>query len=682
MGKNLHNWEIMELTHFLYPVNVYKKRFAEKRRNMKKWLAVLIAVVICIAFAPVFLLYTWPDTGSAFLLYDSTDQTQGWQAYTNEAGTIKPLTFLDGQYGDLDYEGQTLYHSRVLTEELPEAILELQPVAQSVSIFLDGDLLYTDCPQADNRIGFLHLDPTGVDRQESIFVSLPPTYSGKTLTIAQSTVSETQLPQLQIMACPVKMLTMAGYQRNTIAQAMRTAYPAALFAALAAGLLILFVIQAVRRQWNVSLVFLALFFLALMATVLVSAPFQIRYLPYIGLDYLGISELLAVTAMLLFLGARSKRPFRLPIMTAAAVQGTVLLFCSLIDLGWLAVDDPNGLLMFLPREISVLAMAAALVLAVMEWRRGSPFFRLFCKTMLLLAGGYVVFTLLSPLYLPGYLQKVAGLLYGAVVDLIPNFPLLFFRGLLIIPALVATLFDIFQREVQKTTELSVLTLKNELAEESLRNMQENAGSLRQWRHDFLHHLTMLEELHRSGDWERFDGYLSHLTKEMKAIPPLQYTQHPVVNAILSTELSRAQKAGVEVEVQVGLPDRISIADSDLCSLLMNMLDNAREACERMSPGLRRWIRVKLYIRGNYLCVAVENSTNGQTKQNPDTHSYETSKEDKTSHGYGLKSMEAVARRYSSKLFIECTADTFSVSSALLLPSPCNQNTGEKTAAPL
>ena len=62
-----------------------------------------------------------------------------------------------GGFNRLEEPGQTFYFSRVLTENLDSPILRLETADRTFAVFLDGALLYTDCPELDNRIGCLRL---------------------------------------------------------------------------------------------------------------------------------------------------------------------------------------------------------------------------------------------------------------------------------------------------------------------------------------------------------------------------------------------------------------------------------------------------------------------------------------------------------------------------------------------
>ena len=87
----------------------------------------------------------------------------------------------------MDNVGQTFYFLREMTEELDSPTLRIDVSNRSISVFLDDTLIYADCPDADNRIGYLELPRLEFDKSESVVVSIPFDYVGHTLTITQST---------------------------------------------------------------------------------------------------------------------------------------------------------------------------------------------------------------------------------------------------------------------------------------------------------------------------------------------------------------------------------------------------------------------------------------------------------------------------------------------------------------
>lgn len=171
---------------------------------MKKWAcfgaAALLALTLCAMSGALLLACMRPMEDRAYDLslvwageaipegwvYDQ----KGWTVFTQEGDTVKELAPDGlGGFSGLDEFGQTFYFSRILTEKVDSPILRLGTADRSFAVFLDGDLLYTDCPELDNRIGYLRLPVSEWYREEPVLVTLPRNYAGKTLTIAQSTDS-------------------------------------------------------------------------------------------------------------------------------------------------------------------------------------------------------------------------------------------------------------------------------------------------------------------------------------------------------------------------------------------------------------------------------------------------------------------------------------------------------------
>ena len=133
---------------------------------------------------------------------------KGWQVFVQEGDMPVALTAdgFGGFSGDV-HPGQTFYFSRVLDEDLDsDPILQLNAYGENVAVFLDGMLIYTDCPEQDNRIGHLALPQRDQLRSAALTVSLPGDCAGKTLTIAQSTGLDWEMPKVWpvpvLLTCP------------------------------------------------------------------------------------------------------------------------------------------------------------------------------------------------------------------------------------------------------------------------------------------------------------------------------------------------------------------------------------------------------------------------------------------------------------------------------------------------
>ena len=207
--------------------------------------------------------------------------------------------------------------------------------------------------------------------------------------------------------------------------------------------------------------------------------------------------------------------------------------------------------------------------------------------------------------------------------------------------------------VRSDMELETMQYQKSYYQE-LENSQE---TVRRMRHDMKNHLGVAAMLLKDGHYEKAEEYLSGLNQEFAARTKT-YCSDPVVNAVLNAKMQRAQEAGITCEYQVDLKEPLPIEDIDLCALFANTLDNAIEACMKISETDRRRIVLKARcVNGNF-SFEIEN-----TKENAVTEkkgNFETDKEDRHSHGIGLRSVRQIVQKYNGEIRIDYTAEIFRV----------------------
>ena len=220
-------------------------------------------------------------------------------------------------------------------------------------------------------------------------------------------------------------------------------------------------------------------------------------------------------------------------------------------------------------------------------------------------------------------------------------------------------------EAQAQGELELLETRNRLAWENLRILQESSSALAQARHDILGNLGILQTLSQRGDYKRLDEYLSRLTRQTGEIVPLKISNHPIINAILTRGIERARSAEVELRLHIDLPDSLPFPDEDLSAFLMNLLDNALDAASLIPPGQPKWVEITMHIRGSYLFIEGQNTFAHIPEPDKEGGRFRSHKG--AGHGYGLKIMENIARRYQSELQAEAGDGVFVARTALLMP---------------
>ena len=107
----------------------------------------------------------------------------------------------------------------------------------------------------------------------------------------------------------------------------------------------------------------------------------------------------------------------------------------------------------------------------------------------------------------------------------------------------------------------------------------------------------------------------------------------------------------------------SVEEIDLCSLFGNLLDNAIEACTKIDEGKPRSVAMKAYSKGGYQVVRVEN-TYSPAHLNKDF--LKTSKSDGKNHGFGMKVIDKISKKYGGEVRTEITDEKVNITVYLSL----------------
>lgn len=192
------------------------------------------------------------------------------------------------------------------------------------------------------------------------------------------------------------------------------------------------------------------------------------------------------------------------------------------------------------------------------------------------------------------------------------------------------------QQIQKNLDIQLGQAIREIHE-----LQESQALARQYRHDLRHHLQYLSTCIQNGQEEQAQNYISKIYEEIEAQKVKHYCENEAANLILSAFVGRAEKAGIAMKVQGVLPAVIKIADSDLCVLLSNALENALHACEPFTDaGKTCIIDVQLFERTDKIFLQVKNPCSEEIRFEKGIPV-----SDRPGHGIGVQSICAIVQRY-------------------------------------
>lgn len=168
--------------------------------------------------------------------------------------------------------------------------------------------------------------------------------------------------------------------------------------------------------------------------------------------------------------------------------------------------------------------------------------------------------------------------------------------------------------------------------------------MRGWRHDYHNHLQVMKADLAAGHLDKLSAYLDDLERDLDRVDTYVKSGNLMVDAILNSKLSLAEKGGVGVTCKAVVPESLTVDDVDLCVILGNLLDNALESCEKL-PASERWLRVYLAARGAQLYVSIQNSA----VEDPSFNARNYISEKRGNHGLGMKRVAAVVDKYEGFL---------------------------------
>lgn len=573
---------------------------------------------------------------------------KGWSVFTQQGDTpvlLNPDGF--GGFGGDIQPGQTFYFSRVLKENLTGApILQLNTYEENVAVFLDGQLIYTTCPEQEGRIGYLTLTCRQEPSTAVLTVSLPGDCQGKTLTIAQSTASAWDMPK--VWPVTVSLIFQDVYESELLAEILRTTVPTVALLLGSLALMLLFLGQLRHNNRDLGLLFEALSLLLWMAVILLQSSFLRSYAGLTPVDWVELCKGLSLTALLAFLTSRAGR-FRRGFWVLTGLAGLSCLLCPWLDLRYEALtsDYLTFLRFTLPQMTQFFGLCTILVCAWVCWRKEQRFYTFFAPISLIA----VCLLLLAAAAKEGKLlvqQLVLAVRYQT-----PAYFLWPLNLGTLAASILALGLELWEQELERRARARLISEHSELAMshyESLRAQNEHVMMLL---HDMNKHFTMLRQM--TGE-DRTRRYLDELLRQNEKIRPVIQSGNDMLDVILNGKLTQAINAGVRIElVRIHAPKKLPLTDTELCSLMMNLMDNA-VAGVLDSHAQEPFIKLDMHTKNSFFVFFLENSARKQKEK----------KKPMPEHGLGLKIVGQIVERCNGLLETEQDEKSYRVTLALPL----------------
>lgn len=210
----------------------------------------------------------------------------------------------------------------------------------------------------------------------------------------------------------------------------------------------------------------------------------------------------------------------------------------------------------------------------------------------------------------------------------------YFGGLALLFAYQSQLCDLLS---QRETDAFRNMLQNQY--ENYKMRQESIDIINQKYHDLKHQIAVL----RTQNGEQRNTVLDSMEQEIKAYEAQNDTGNKVLDTVLTGKslTCRAQNIQITCVADGSAIDFMDVMD--ISNLFGNALDNAIESVIKITEPERRLIHVSVAKQKGFATIRVENCYDGTLNFRAGLP--QTTKRDGRYHGFGLKSIQATARKY-------------------------------------
>ncbi len=352
----------------------------------------------------------------------------------------------------------------------------------------------------------------------------------------------------------------------------------------------------------------------------------------------------------------------------------ILLFCELITcvmylVGTFASDDsPLSLLKNVGCSIIFLVVFVALfIFSAIEYKDGNSELESLVKLEVLVLVGSALVVLFSLVFKTEYyilLKKAfSGLIYSYDINPVRELLLQDILVLSVVGDICIKYAKIFlvKREVRRTLET-----ESALSKEYALSLRSRVDEVRTIKHDIKNHIGLLKMYHSQGDYEKLGEYLSQLEGGITELRPLTYSKNRLIDYILMSYSEKFREESLEFSAMAAVGDELPLSDSELCSLITNMLSNAFEACKNSKEeNGGGYVSFKMTVSKSKVQIKCENSCDKRKNIPPTNNALETEKPNRSaSHGYGMSIIKNICEKHGGAVLFSAEDGVFYLSAVL------------------
>ena len=216
-------------------------------------------------------------------------------------------------------------------------------------------------------------------------------------------------------------------------------------------------------------------------------------------------------------------------------------------------------------------------------------------------------------------------------------------SILLINIILFVLYESLSRQAKNNLQMQANLQRYDMLISHYEEIKSIYDEIRGFWHDYHNHLQVVNGYLELQQYEKLKKYLHEIEDSMGGIEMRVNSGNMLIDAIVSSKLLLIKNQNISVSVNIYVPPVLSISDIDMCILLGNLLDNAIEACQRMTgSSAKRFIEIDLKTIKGQLHITVRNSTNGILRM---VGSHFLSDKRGKYHGIGIRNIDEITNKY-------------------------------------
>ena len=208
-------------------------------------------------------------------------------------------------------------------------------------------------------------------------------------------------------------------------------------------------------------------------------------------------------------------------------------------------------------------------------------------------------------------------------------------------------FDQYATSIESDNIKNMEIFQRKLLSHQYEEIKEAYINMRGWRHDYHNHLQAMKAYLSMNQLKELDEYLFKLERDLDEVDSLVKSGNLMMDAILNSKITIMMNYNINVDFKAILPEKIKIADVDLCVMVSNLLENAIEACLKI-PQEQRFIRVFSEVYGSQFYLSIQNSA----MENLDFNAQNYISNKRGEHGFGMKRVQLLVDKYNGFLNLQ------------------------------